>query len=99
MSDARMLYEVAIREEGKTMIGGGVNNPCEGLLSFKRRWTRITPRPVGLARAKRLADEQPGHAVVCVWGSADKAHDNGKPPIVPAGWWAPDARSAFDPKP
>lgn len=48
----RIMYEVARHDHGKEMIGGGINNPCGGLLAARHRWTKITPRPVGLARAK-----------------------------------------------
>lgn len=92
----KTMYEVAIHERGKVMAGGGVNNPCEGLLFLKDRWTRITRRPVGLARAKSMADEQLGHAVVCEWHTATKVHDNGKAPTRPVGWWPDTATSAFD---
>ena len=87
-----------MESRGKVMVGGGVNNPCEGLLVRKVVWHKITRRPLGLARAKRLADEQPHHAVVCEWGSARVFYDNGKPARLPEGWWPEDAYSALDPR-
>lgn len=92
------MYEVATLDHCARMIGGGINNPLGGLLSTRSTWTRITPRPLGLARAKALADAQPFRAVVCVWHTAEKVHDNGKPARIPAGTWRPDARSAMEPK-
>lgn len=81
------MYEVAIHNHGLVQVGGGLNNPCEGLRVSKHEWKRITPRPVGLARAKALADEQPGHATVTTWSSSEVAYDNGKAPHLPAGWY------------
>jgi hypothetical protein len=92
------MYEVAAHDHCARMIDGGVNNPAQGLLNVKHAWTRITPRPVGLARAKQIAAEQPFHAVVCVWKTAEKVHDNGKPARVPAGTWQPNAQTALEPK-
>lgn len=54
------MYEVATHDHCGRMVGGGMNNPCEGLLSVKHKWKRITPRPIGKARAVALADAQPG---------------------------------------
>lgn len=72
------MYEVAIRSHGSPIVRRG---PAEGLPDFPRsKWARITPRPIGLARARRLADAQEHHAVVCVWNTDEKVHDNGKPP-------------------
>lgn len=98
MSSERLSYEVATHDHCGRMVGGGMNNPCEGLLNVRHAWTRITPRPIGLARAKALADAQPFHAVVCVWRTAEKIHDNGKPARVPAGAWQPSSRSALEPQ-
>lgn len=84
------MYEVAVHDYGmKTVTEGGINNPCGGLRFPKHRWTRITPRPLGLKRAIALADSQSQHATVCVWRCAGVVHDNGKPPGVPEGWGAP----------
>lgn len=78
-------YEVATREYGRPRITR--EGPCQGLLDWPRsKWTRITPRPVGLARARALAEQQGHHAVVCVWQTAEKVYDNGKPPALPQGW-------------
>lgn len=80
------MYEVATREHGRPIVKRG---PCEGLPDWPRsRWTRITPRPIGLVRARALASAQDRHAVVCVWQSAEKVFDNGKAPALPAGWIA-----------
>jgi hypothetical protein len=89
------MYEVAIHHYGRRLITR--DGPCQGLLEWPdHQWARITPRPVGLARAKALADAQETHATVQTWMSADKVHDNGKPPAVPAGWWPPTANSVMD---
>lgn len=93
------MYEVSKRAYGrKEVTTGGINNPCGGLLNPPRSvWTRITRRPVGLRRAIEIADAQSCHAVVVVWDSSEKVHDNGKAPEIPAGWWPADATSAMDP--
>jgi len=86
------LYEVAIRYYGRKLITRG---PSQGLLEWPQsKWTRITSRPIGLARAKALADAQVTHATVQLWGTADKAYDNGKAPLVPTGWYPPNAEIA-----
>lgn len=78
-------YEVSIRYYGRKRITSDC--PAQGLLEWPRsKWTRITPRPLGFARAKALCDAQETHATVQVWMSAEKVHDNGKAPLVPAGW-------------
>jgi hypothetical protein len=83
-------YEVAVHEHGRKLIRGG--GPCAGLLEWpQHKWTKITPRPIGLARATALANEQVGHATVQVWQTADVVYDNGKRPTVPDGWWPADA--------
>lgn len=94
----RVMYEVAIHLHGKRMVEGGINNPCAGLLVPKHQWLRVNARPLGLARAKALADAQDCHAVVTEWSGAEKFHDNGKPPRVPSGWWPADAIHAGDPR-
>lgn len=87
------MYEVARRFYGRKLITR--DGPTQGLLEWPQsKWERITPRPVGLARAKALAAAQPGHAVVTHWCSSEKVYDNGKPPIVPAGWYPADAVAA-----
>lgn len=65
------MYEVSIRK-------------CEGHRNWWH-WWRITQRPIGLKRAVALADAQDCHAAVCVWQTAEKVHDNGKPPANPEG--------------
>ena len=83
-------YEVSIRFHGRRLIKR--DGPCQGLLEWpENKWQRITPRPVGLTRAKELADAQGQHAVVCVWQTADKVYDNGKSPAVPEGWYPAEA--------
>ena len=93
----RTMYEVAIHFYGRKLITS--NCAAQGLLEWPQHdWRRITPRPVGLARAKALADAQAQHAAVCVWMTTDKAYDNGKSPAVPQGWYPPDAQTAQDPR-
>lgn len=88
-------YEVSIHEYGRRLITR--DGPCQGLLEFpQHKWTRITPRPLGLKRAQTIADAQSQHAVVTVWMSAEKVYDNGKRPSIPDGWWPPDAISALE---
>ena len=78
-------YEVAIHEYGRKRITSDC--PAQGLLEWpKHRWTRITKRPLGLESAKKLADAQAIHAVVCVWSSAETVHSNAKAPGIPTGW-------------
>lgn len=79
-------YEVATHEYGRPIVKHG---PCAGLPDWPRhKWTRVTPRPIGLARAKAIADAQDKHAVVCVWQTAGNVYDNGKSPALPVGWLA-----------
>lgn len=85
------MYEVATHEYGRKLITR--DGPAQGLLEWPHhRWGRITPRPLGLARAKALADAQPIHATVQFWMTAEKVYDNGKPPGIPAGWYPPEAQ-------
>lgn len=78
------MYEVATHAHGRPVVKRG---PMEGLPNFEQhKWTRITARPVGLDRAKALADAQDGHAVVCEWQTTKKVYDNGKAPTLPEGW-------------
>lgn len=84
------MYEVAIHFHGRKRITRDC--PAQGLLEWpQHKWQRITPRPIGLARAKALADAQAQHAVVCVWHFGEKVYDNGKPPAVPQGWEPADS--------
>jgi hypothetical protein len=86
-----MMYEVAIHHYGRRPITR--DGPCQGLLEWPdHRWGRITPRPVGLKRAKALADAQETHATVQPWMTADVVYSNGKAPKVPAGWYPADAQ-------
>lgn len=88
-----MMYEVAIHSYGRRLITR--EGPAQGLLEWPdHQWGRITQRPIGLARAKALADAQDTHATVQLWMTAEKVYDNGKPPSVPAGWYPPDAQFA-----
>lgn len=85
-------YEVSIHFYGRRLITR--DGPCGGLLEWpEHKWTRITNRPIGLERAKKLADEQSQHATVQLWQTADKIYDNGKAPAVPAGWYSPEAQA------
>ncbi len=86
-------YEVAIHGYGRRLCRRG--GPCEGLLNWpEHTWGTISTRPMGLKAAIALADAQPQHAVVTVWMSAEKVHDNGKPPAVPDGWYPAEAQMA-----
>ena len=86
------MYEVSTRAHGRKRITSDC--PTQGLIEWPRSvWTRITVRPVGLARAKAMADAQPHHAAVNVWQTAEKVYDNGKPPSVPTGWVAANEES------
>jgi hypothetical protein len=88
-----IMYEVAIHHYGRKLITR--DGPAQGLLEWPAHcWGRITARPIGLARAKALADAQITHATVQPWMSADVVYDNGKPPLVPEGWYSPDAQTA-----
>lgn len=85
-----MRYEVSTRAYGRKRITR--DGPCQGLLEWPASvWTRITPRPVGLTRARALADAQATHATVQPWGAADVVYDNGVAAQVPAGWYPPTA--------
>lgn len=85
------MYEVAIHGYGRRLITRA--GPCQGLLEWpQHQWARITPRPIGLARAKALADAQSQHATVQVWMTAEKVYDNGKEPAIPDGWWPATAQ-------
>ncbi len=78
------MYEVAIHGYGRPIIKRG---PMAGCVGFEEhKWTRITARPIGLKRAKELADSQECHSVVLPWMSAGKVYDNGKEPHLPDGW-------------
>lgn len=88
-------YEVARHEYGRRLITR--DGPAQGLLEWPaHKWTRLTNRPIGLVRAKALADAEPGHAVVTYWRDSTKVYDNGKRPTVPTGWWPPTAITAAD---
>jgi hypothetical protein len=85
---ARAMFEVQTHEYGRPIVQHG---PAAGLPDFpQHRWTRITPRPIGLERARALADAQDRHAVVCAWMTAGNIYDNGKQPAIPAGWLPAD---------
>ena len=79
------MFEVAIHAYGRKRVRRG---PCEGLLNWpEHQWTTITRRPLGLARARKLADGQTCHAGVVRWRTSEIAYDNGKPPHLPEGWY------------
>ena len=85
------MYEVAVHRYGRKLITR--DGPTRGLLEWPQHvWVRITPRPIGLARAKALANAQDTHATVQIWMSADKVYDNDKPALVPDGWYQADTQ-------
>lgn len=91
------MYEVATHYYGRRLITR--DGPAQGLLEWPdHRWGRITARPIGLARAKALADAQATHATVQAWMTADVVYDNGKPPLAPEGWWPATAQHAGEPR-
>lgn len=85
-----MRYEVSVHEYGRPMVQRGPMAGCRDFPTHK--WTRITPKPLGLVRATALADEQPLHAVVTPWQTAGTVYDNGKAPGLPDGWLKEAAR-------
>jgi hypothetical protein len=88
-----MMYEVATHYYGRRLITR--DGPCQGLLEWpEHKWERITARPLGLKRAIALADAQPTHATVQAWMTADVVHSNGRTPMIPIGWYPPDATMA-----
>ena len=90
-----MMYEVAIHSCGRRLITR--DGPCQGLLEWpQHQWQRITQRPIGLKRAKALADAQSQHATVQFWQTAEKVYDNGKAPAIPPGWWPASANAVTD---
>ena len=51
------MYEVATHKYGRKRITSDC--PAQGLLEYPQHcWTRVTDRPIGIARAKTLADAQ-----------------------------------------
>lgn len=85
-------YEVSIHGYGRRLITR--DGPAQGLLEWPAHtWGTISTRPMGLKAAIALADAQQQHAVVTLWRSADVAHDNGKAPAVPDGWWPATAQT------
>ena len=83
------MYEVTIHSHGRPVVKNG---PMAGCLEWpKHQWTCITPRLMGLAKAKALADAQECHAVVTRRNSSETVYDNGKPPALPDGWYPPEA--------
>ncbi len=78
------MYDVHIHGKGRPVVRNG---PMQGVLDWpKSEWQRLTTRPLGIERAKALADSQSCHAVVTKYSSSQKVHDNGKEPYLPAGW-------------
>lgn len=78
------MFEVHVHDHGRPLVTRG---PAAGCRDFPRhKWTRITTRPLGIARAVALANEQDRHAVVCEWMTSTTVHDNGKAPALPSGW-------------
>lgn len=87
----REMFEVHIHGYGRKRITRDC--PCQGLLEWPRHtWQKVNRRPVGIARAKAIADEQACHAVVTPWMTAGNVYDNGKEPFVPEGWLPADAK-------
>lgn len=79
----RTMYEVAVHTHGRKRITSDC--PAQGLLEWpEHRWGRITARPIGISRAKALADAQETHATVQILMTAEKVYDNGKAPLVPS---------------
>ncbi len=75
-----MMYEVGTHYYGRRLITR--DGPAQGLLEWPAHvWTTITARPIGLVCARVLADAQP-------------THDNGRPALVPDGWYPPTAQTA-----
>jgi hypothetical protein len=92
-----MMYEVSAGYYGRKLITR--DGPCQGLLEWPQYvWRRLTSRPIGLARAKALADAQSTRATVNPWMSAEVAYTNGKPFAVPEGWYQPEAQIASQSK-
>ena len=88
-----MMYEVAIHTYGRRLITR--DGPAQGLLEWpQHQWQVVTPRPIGLVRARALAVSQETHATVQIWMTAEKVYDNGKSPLVPAGWYPPETQYA-----
>jgi len=86
-------YEGAIHHYGRRLITR--DGPAQGLLEWPQHvWGRITPRPLGLINAKLLADAQDTHATVQIWMTDEIVYSNGKQPLVPAGWYSPNAQMA-----
>lgn len=80
-------YEVSAHHYGRPVVQAG---PMAGCVGFDTHgWTRLTNRPLGLARAIELADRQSGRAVVVVWQTSQTVYDNQRSPVVPAGWREP----------
>ena len=90
---ASSMFEVAIHHYGRRLITR--DGPAQGLLEWPaHQWGVITPRPIGIARAKALADAQDTHATVQRWMTADVVYSNGKAPAVPSGWYPATAEIA-----
>jgi len=86
-------YQVHIHGYGRRLITR--DGPCQGLLEWPaHQWHIISQRPLGLQAAIALANAQLHHATVTLYMDADTVHDNGKPPMIPAGWYPPDAQIA-----
>ncbi len=77
-------YEVQVHGFGRPLCKSGPMSGCYGYPTHT--WTRITLRPIGLTRAKHLADAQPHRAVVAPWMETKIVYDNGKAPYTPDGW-------------
>jgi hypothetical protein len=79
-------YGVYTHGYGRPIVQRG---PVAGCADFpKHQHTLITPRPVGLKRAKELVDAQPVHAQVVPWQESGTVYENDKLPYTPEGWTA-----------
>jgi hypothetical protein len=77
-------YGVYTHGYGRPIVKRG---PAAGCADFpKHEHTLLNPRPVGLTRAKALADAQAVRAVVVPWMESGPVYDNGKQPGTPEGW-------------
>ena len=78
-------YQVHVHGYGRKLITR--DGPAQGLLEWPAHtWRTISTRP--------MADAHPHHAVVMLWMDAEKVHDNGKAPELPAGWYPAKAQRA-----
>lgn len=77
-------YQVTTHWYGRPIVKRGPMAGCANFATHEHRL--VHPRPVGLARAKALADAQTVRAVVVPWMESGPVYDNGKQPGTPDGW-------------